>query len=77
MKDNLIGITSTASASQLTSWIKNGEVSPVELLQATLAGIEQKNARVNAFVHLDPEEALRRARAVELALRRGEDIVPS
>ena len=76
MKDNLIGITSTASASELTSWIKNGEVSPVELLQATLAGIEQKNARVNAFVHLDPEEALRRARAVELALRRGEDIGP-
>jgi len=76
MKDNLTGIASTASASELASWIKNGEISPVELLEATLAGIEQKNASINAFVHLGSEEALSRARAIELALHRGEDIGP-
>jgi amidase len=76
MKDTLSGIATTASASELAAWIKNGEISPVELLQATLAGIEVKNARLNAFVHLGSEEALRHARTVELALGRGEDIGP-
>jgi amidase/aspartyl-tRNA(Asn)/glutamyl-tRNA(Gln) amidotransferase subunit A len=74
MTDNLSSIAATASASELASWIKEGKISPVELMRATLAGIERKNANVNAFVHLGSEEALSRAAALEAALRRGAHI---
>jgi amidase len=67
---------SNASAVELASWIKRGEVSPVELVQATFAAIERKNASIRAFVHLGDEEALNRAREQEAALRRGEYIGP-
>jgi hypothetical protein len=39
MTVNLSSIAATASASELASWIKEGKISPVELTQATLAGI--------------------------------------
>jgi amidase len=65
-----------ASAVNLASWVKSGEVSPVELMQMTLKAIERDNAGIKAFVHLAAEDALRRAKEQEAALLRGEEIGP-
>lgn len=76
MNDDLSGMASTAAASELASRIRSYEISPVELMRATLSGIERRNAGINAFVYMGAEEALDRAKALETALRRGEDIGP-
>src|SRR3954452_3761415 len=56
--------------------IRRRELSPVELVDATIAGIEAGNARVNAFVHLDFDGARERARAAEDAVMSGEPLGP-
>ena len=45
----------------LTALVSRGEVSPVELVQAALAAIEQLNPALNALVKVFPEAALRAA----------------
>src|SRR5271154_7123721 len=52
--------------------LKRKEISPVELVQAHLRRIEALQPRLNAFVHVDGESALARARATESAILRGE-----
>jgi amidase len=49
-------------------------LSPTELLESCLARIEGTNGAVNAFVAMDAEAARRRAKAIEQAIARGEDI---
>ncbi len=50
--------------------LRRREISPVDLVQATLARIERGNSRVNAFLTVLAEPALRRAHAVEREMRR-------
>jgi len=52
--------------------VRDGEVSPVELMEAHLAEIAARNPTLNAFRMLFTEEALAGARAAEAALVRGE-----
>ena len=52
--------------------LRRREISPVELAQAALARIERLNPRVNAFLTVTAEAAMRQARAAERELRRGE-----
>jgi amidase len=52
--------------------LKKKELSPVELVKAHLQRIEALQPRLNAFVHVDGESALARARATESAILRGE-----
>jgi aspartyl-tRNA(Asn)/glutamyl-tRNA(Gln) amidotransferase subunit A len=49
-----------------------GEVSPVELTAACLEQIAKLDPEVNAFITVTADEAMREARAIELAIARGE-----
>jgi amidase len=55
----------TETATELARRIREREVSPVEVMDATLRRIEERNPRLNAFVHLAFEEAMAAAREAE------------
>ena len=58
------------SATELSALLARGKLSPVELTQAYVDRAEQL-ARLNAFITLDAEGALKSARAAEAELARG------
>ena len=49
--------------------IRRKKLSPVELVEAHLARIEELNPKLNAFVQVDVEGARRQARRAEAAVR--------
>lgn len=58
---------------ELTALLARRELSPVELMEATLARIETADEKLNAFVAMRPREALLAdARAAEARIARGE-----
>ncbi|WP_336360983.1 amidase [Haladaptatus sp. ZSTT2] len=61
------------SAASLTRQIRAGDLSPVEVVDAYLARIEERNERTNAYVHLVEADAREAAREAEDALARGDD----
>ncbi len=64
-------------ASDLAQWIRQGELSPVDLMRATLERIDAVNPRLNAFVSLRPaEQLIAEAQRVADRLARGEDVGP-
>jgi len=66
-----------ASATELAALIRRRELSPVELMEATLARIEAINPRLNAFVRMrPPERLLADAQTVADRLARGDDVGP-
>jgi len=64
------------SAVSMAEQIRRGELSPVELLEAHLARIDELNPRLNAFVQVDFEPARREARLAEAAVRNREKLGP-
>jgi Asp-tRNA(Asn)/Glu-tRNA(Gln) amidotransferase A subunit family amidase len=64
------------SAVSMAEQIRQRKLSPVELVEAHLARIERLNPKLNAFVQVDAEGALRQARAAEVAVVRGEELGP-
>jgi Asp-tRNA(Asn)/Glu-tRNA(Gln) amidotransferase A subunit family amidase len=56
--------------------IRKKQLSPIELVDAHLARIENLNPRLNAFVQVDAEGARSQARAAEDAVLRGEKLGP-
>src|SRR3954471_5003198 len=58
-------------AHQLVKLYKARKVSPVEAVKAAIARIEAFNPKLNAFQHLDPDGALRGARAAEKRWKKG------
>jgi aspartyl-tRNA(Asn)/glutamyl-tRNA(Gln) amidotransferase subunit A len=56
--------------------LRRRKISPVELTQAALARIERLNPRVNAFLTVVGEAAMRQARAAERELRSGKPKSP-
>lgn len=64
------------SASELAQQICSKKISPVELVQAHLARIEELNPKINAFVRVDAVRALDAARAAESALSRNNKLGP-
>jgi amidase len=56
---------------ELAHRIRRRDLSPVEVIDATLEAIDRENGRLNAFVHLDPEGARARAREAEQAVMSG------
>jgi Asp-tRNA(Asn)/Glu-tRNA(Gln) amidotransferase A subunit family amidase len=64
------------SAVEMAQRIRARQVSPVELISAHLRRIEQWKPRLNAFVTVDVERALRYAVEAEAALMRGAGTTP-
>ena len=56
---------------QLVKLYKARKASPVEATKAAIARIEAFNPQLNAFQHLDPDGALRSARASEKRWKKG------
>jgi amidase len=56
--------------------VRDGQVSPTELVEHALARIAVLDGRLGAFVTVTPERALAAARRAETALRRGGDLPP-
>ena len=65
-----------ASAAELAEAIRTKRLSPVEVMQATLARAERSQPVLNAFITLCPERAMTEARAAEAAVMRGEALGP-
>ena len=64
------------SAIDLAGKIKAGAFSPMEVLDATLAHIENTNPSLNAFITISAERAREEARAAEAVLAGGGDLPP-
>lgn len=60
-----------ASIAEIARLLRRKKLSPVELVQATLARVEQINPRLNAFLAVTAELALRAAQLAEREIVRG------
>ena len=65
-----------APAHELAALVRARELSPVTLMERSLARIAALNPALNAFVAIDADAALREARALETRLARGEPAGP-
>ena len=63
-------------ATTLAGLIREKKVSPVEVVQNSLARIEEVNGALNAFCFTYPEEALAQAKEAERAVMAGEPLGP-
>jgi len=61
------------SATELSARIKRREVSAHEVAQDALARLTAVNPAINAIIECRPEEVLKQADAIDVALARGED----
>lgn len=59
------------SAVELRDWVRSGQISPVELLDACITRMEQLNPAVNALCATDFDRARAQARQAEAAVRCG------
>jgi amidase len=64
------------SAVSMAEQIRQKRLSPVELVEAHLARIEELNPKLNAFVQVDAQRARQQARVAEADLSRGEKLGP-
>src|SRR5262245_57053300 len=64
------------SAIDLAAAIRTKQLSPVEVVKAILARIEQLNPELNAFCLVTADEALQAAQVAEDAVMRGEALGP-
>jgi len=64
------------TAAELAGGIRRRELSAVEVVDAAIARIESDNERLNAFVHIDVEQARERARQAENAVASGATLGP-
>jgi Asp-tRNA(Asn)/Glu-tRNA(Gln) amidotransferase A subunit family amidase len=64
------------SIAQTLESYRQKKLSPVEIITAHLDRIKNLQPKLNAFVHLDAESALARARNAEASLSRGEELKP-
>lgn len=62
------------TATEARDLISLKAISPVELLQACLERVDQLNPKLNAVITLEPERAMREARAAEQAVMKGEPL---
>ncbi|MCI0440134.1 MAG: amidase, partial [Chloroflexi bacterium] len=65
-----------APASELVELIANKKVSPVEVTQLYFSRIERLDSKLNAYLTLTHDEAMRSARAAEQAVMRGGALGP-
>lgn len=65
-----------APAHELAALVRSRELSPVDLMERSLARIEALNPTLNAFVEVDAEGAMRQAEALAARLADGEEVGP-
>src|SRR3990172_11652676 len=63
-------------AHELASSIRSQRLSPVELMEACLARIEETNPVLNAFIAMRADEAMAEARQAADRIARGEEVGP-
>ncbi|HSS92888.1 MAG TPA: amidase [Candidatus Dormibacteraeota bacterium] len=68
--------TAWASAAELAQRIRRRDLSPVELMTSTIDRIRRRNPSLNAFVYLDFEQAMDRAREAEAEVLSGAELGP-
>jgi aspartyl-tRNA(Asn)/glutamyl-tRNA(Gln) amidotransferase subunit A len=61
-------------AHELAGLVRSKQLSPVDLLQASLDRIAETDDTLNAWVGMRPEEAMQEARDLEAKIAKGEDI---
>ncbi len=61
-------------ATDLARMLRTRELSPVEIVDALLARIENLNPRINAYLTVDVDGARAAAQAAETAIMRGDDL---
>jgi aspartyl-tRNA(Asn)/glutamyl-tRNA(Gln) amidotransferase subunit A len=61
------------SAIELAAAIRTRKLSAKEAVAAAIAAIEKHDGRINAFVHIDPDQAFAAANAIDAAIARGDD----
>lgn len=64
------------SAIEMARRVREGSLSPVEVVEAHLARIEERDEAVNAFVTVTAERAREAAETAERAVRDGDDLGP-
>jgi Asp-tRNA(Asn)/Glu-tRNA(Gln) amidotransferase A subunit family amidase len=64
------------SAAQIAELVRQRSVSSVQILEAHLDQIDRLNPKLNAFVQVDAERALRAARLAEQAVVAGQELGP-
>jgi aspartyl-tRNA(Asn)/glutamyl-tRNA(Gln) amidotransferase subunit A len=67
---------SRLDATALAALIARGQVSPVEVVEATLARLDETEPALNAFAAIDADGARRAAYAAEIAVMRGDPLGP-
>ncbi|HEY8014027.1 MAG TPA: amidase, partial [Dongiaceae bacterium] len=63
-------------ATEMARRIRDGQLSPVDLMENTLARIEEVNPTLNCFCFVYPEEARAKAKAAEEAVRQRRPLNP-
>ena len=74
MRGTLGVVPYRASLCLMVSMVREGAISPVELVEAHLKQIESRNPQINAFVTVLADQALAEARSCEAGIRRGEPL---
>lgn len=64
------------TATELATRIRRRDLSPVEVIEAYIQRIQDRNPSLNAFVYLGFEDARQRAREAERALMDGKEVGP-
>ena len=64
------------TASEIAEAVRNGKASALAITEATLARIAERNGVLNAFTAVTRERALARARAVDEARAKGQQLGP-
>jgi Asp-tRNA(Asn)/Glu-tRNA(Gln) amidotransferase A subunit family amidase len=63
-------------ATELARLIRQGELSPVRLIENSLARIAEVNPKLNCFCFTYPDEAIEKAKQAERAVKRGDKLGP-
>src|SRR5580700_1822671 len=66
-----MNVSNYSTIAEVAAAVRSRQVSPVELVDATLARIEKLEPKLTAFMHLDAAGARKQARAAEEAVTRG------
>jgi aspartyl-tRNA(Asn)/glutamyl-tRNA(Gln) amidotransferase subunit A len=68
-----VNVRRAATVIETADLVRSGQVSAQEIVARALTAVEQTNGALNAFIHVDGDRALDRAREVDRVVARGGD----